>query len=123
MATAFAKSKVKEKDLPVEIISGGTDPADSVHDVVIEAMSERGFDLSENQPRMVEPGELDGCDYVVTMGCSAEGVCPATWEGTDMEWGLDDPGEANLEEVKRIRDDIESRVHDLLKEVTQKLTK
>lgn len=119
MATAFAKRKVKEEDLPVEIISGGTDPADSVHGVVMEAMAERGYDLSENQPRMVEPGELEGCDYVVTMGCSAEGVCPATWEGTDLEWDLNDPGEADLEEVKRIRDEIERRVDSLLKKVVK----
>lgn len=117
MSAAFARRKVETKGLPVKIVSGGTDPADSVHDVVIEAMEEKGFDLSSNKPRTVEPGELEGCDYVITMGCSAEGVCPVTWEGTDLEWDLDDPGEVEIETVREIRDEIEERVDYLLKEV------
>ncbi len=117
MAAAFARRKVKEKDLPINIISGGTNPADSVHDVVVEAMKEKGFDLSSNEPKVVEPGELEGCNYVITMGCSATGVCPATWEGTDLEWDLDDPGEAGIEKVREIRNEIEERVDSLLGEV------
>lgn len=117
MAAAFARRKVEEGDLPVKIISGGTDPADSVHGVVIEAMKEKGFDLSSNEPTFVEPGGMDGCDYVITMGCSARGVCPATWDGTDLEWDLDDPGEAEIEKVREIRDEIEERVDSLLEEI------
>ena len=116
MAAAFARRKVEEEDLSVEIVSGGTDPADSVHDVVVAAMKEKGFDLSSNEPRAIEPGELEGCDYVITMGCSAKGLCPATWEGTDLEWDLDDPGEAEIEKVREIRNEIEERVHSLLGE-------
>ncbi|MFP3953290.1 MAG: arsenate reductase ArsC [Candidatus Bipolaricaulota bacterium] len=119
MAAAFARKMVNEKDLPVKVISGGTDPADSVHDVVVEAMSEVGFDLSDNRPSTVGEGELEDCNYVITMGCSATGVCPAAWEGTDLEWNLDDPAEAELEEVRRIRDEIEDRVGSLLEEVTE----
>ncbi len=119
MAAAFARKKVEEEKLPVKVISGGTDPANSVHDVVVEAMSEKGYDLSGNQPKAVEPEELVDCNYVLTMGCSARGVCPATWEGTDREWDLDDPAEAEIEEVREIRDEIESRVDSLLEEVTK----
>ena len=119
MAAAFARKKIEENHLPVKVISGGTDPADSVHQVVVEAMSEKGYDLSDNQPRAVEPEELVDCNYVLTMGCSAQGVCPATWEGTDREWDLDDPAEADIEGVRKIRDEIESRVDSLLEEVTK----
>ena len=117
MASTFAQRRVEEESLPVKVISGGTDPADHVHDVVVEAMKEKGFDLSGNKPRKVEPGELEGCEYVITMGCSATGVCPAAWEGTDLEWQLEDPGEADLEQVRGIRDDIESRVNLLLDDI------
>ncbi|MFB6290268.1 MAG: low molecular weight phosphatase family protein [Candidatus Bipolaricaulia bacterium] len=116
MAAAFARRKVGEEDLSLEIISGGTNPADSVHEVVVEAMKERDFDLSENKPQMVKSDELEDCEYVITMGCSANNVCPATWDGTDLEWDLDDPGEAELEKVRKIRDEIESRVDSLLKD-------
>ncbi|MBS3740416.1 low molecular weight phosphatase family protein [Candidatus Bipolaricaulota bacterium] len=119
MAAAFARKKIEEENLPVKVISGGTVPADSVHGVVVKAMAEKGYDLSDNQPRNVEPEELVNCNYVITMGCSAQGVCPATWEGTDREWDLDDPAEADKEKVKKIRDEIESRVDSLLEEITQ----
>jgi len=122
MAAAFARWKVVEGELPIEIVSGGTDPADAVHDVVVEAMKERSFDLSDNRPRMIDSEELEDCDYVITMGCSAQGVCPATWEGTDREWNLDDPGEADLERVREIRDEIEFRVDSLLKEIAGEST-
>lgn len=117
MAAAFARRKVEEENLPVKIISGGTNPADSVHGVVVEAMNEKGFGLSSNKPRTVEPKELEGCDYVITMGCSAKGVCPANWKGTDLEWDLDDPREAEIEKVREIRDEIEERVDSLLDEM------
>jgi len=88
-----------------------------VHDVVIRAMRELDFDLSDNKPRLVEPGELANCDYVITMGCSAKGICPAAWEGTDREWDLDDPGEAKIDKVRSIRDEIRGRVQGLLVEI------
>jgi len=119
MATAFARKKIEENYLSVRVVSGGTDPADSVHDVVVKAMEEKGYDLSGNRPRKVKPEELVDCNYVITMGCSARGVCPATWEGTDREWDLDDPAEASIEKVRKIRDEIESRVDSLLEEITK----
>ena len=120
MAAAFAERKVIEEDLPIEITSGGTDPADNVHEGVVEVMAELGFDLSSNKPRKIEPGELEDCDYVLTMGCSTTGVCPASWEGIDREWELDDPAAADLEKVKEIRDEIETRVSSLLNEIMKK---
>jgi len=123
MAAAYAERKVDEEGLPIEVISGGTDPADSVHNVVVEAMTEEGFDLSGCEPRTVDPGELKNCDYVITMGCSATGVCPATWDGTDRDWDLDDPAESEIEEVREIRDDVRDRVRSLLDEIMEKLIK
>lgn len=123
LAAAFAERKVNEENLPIKIISGGTDPADSIHEVVIKAMAELGFDLSGNRPRKIKRGELENCDYVLTMGCSATGVCPANWEGTDREWELDDPAEADLEKVNEIRDEIDTRVSSLLNEIMKKHSK
>mgnify|MGYP006279944949 CR=1 FL=1 len=101
----------------VEILTGGTDPADHVHDEVVEVMAERGFDLSERPPREVTHDELQDCDYVITMGCSAKDVCPATWAGENRDWGLDDPDGEDLDAVRAIRDEIEERVADLFAEL------
>ncbi|ELY58619.1 arsenate-mycothiol transferase ArsC, partial [Natronococcus jeotgali] len=70
MATAYAEREARGLEDAVEIVSGGTHPAESIHDVVREAMAEEGFDLSDRTPREVSEGELEACDYVATMGCS-----------------------------------------------------
>ena len=101
----------------VEFLTGGTDPADAVHDVVVEAMDEVGIDLSGGTPREITPDEIETCDLVITMGCSAEDVCPATWRGDSRDWGLDDPHGQALDAVRAIRDEIQSRIRALFDEL------
>ena len=86
----------------MEISTGGTDPAESVHEEVVEVMREKDVDLSDRTPREVTREELRDCDYVITMGCSAEGVCPATWSGESRDWGLDDPDGRDLGSGQRL---------------------
>ncbi|MFC4450673.1 low molecular weight phosphatase family protein [Halorussus aquaticus] len=121
MATAFAEREREERGAEdVAIVTGGTDPADHVHEEVVEVMRERGIDLADRTPREVTPEELQECDYVVTMGCSAKDVCPATWSGENRDWGLDDPDGRDLDAVRAIRDEIEERVADLFDELEGK---
>ncbi|OYR87249.1 low molecular weight phosphatase family protein [Halorubrum distributum] len=115
MAAAFAERERRERGLDdrVEIVTGGTHPADEVHPEVVEAMGEVDIDLSDRVPREVSTAELDACDVVATMGCStltlADGV-----EGRD--WALDDPHGQDVERVREIRDEIEGRVRALFDE-------
>lgn len=120
MAAAFAERKAHETADSIEILTGGTRPADAVHDEVIDVMREEGIDLNDRTPREITPERLQDCDYVITMGCSAEGVCPATWSGENRDWGLDDPHGKDVEEVREIRDEIETRVEALFDELTTK---
>jgi protein-tyrosine-phosphatase len=118
MAAAFAEREREERGADwLEIVTGGTDPADHVHEEVVEVMREKGFDLSGRTPRELTPEELRDCDYVITMGCSAEDACPATWNGENCDWGLDDPDGQELDVVRAIRDDIEARVAELFEEL------
>lgn len=119
MAAAFAEQERDRRDVgdQMTIVTGGTRPADRVHDVVVEAMKERDIDLSGRTPREVTPDELQAVDLVVTMGCSASDVCPSTWNGENREWGLDDPHERPIGEVREIRDEIEERVVALFDEL------
>ncbi|MFT4891925.1 MAG: arsenate reductase [Halobacteriales archaeon] len=121
MAAAFAERELADRDLADEItiVSGGTDPAEHVHDVVFEAMAEVGIDLSDREPREITPGELADVGYVITMGCSAEDVCPATWRGDARDWALDDPAGQDLETVRKIRDGTRRRVADLIDELAR----
>lgn len=119
MATAFAERERASRDVDVDIVTGGTMPADHVHDSVVRAMREIGVDLSNRTPREVTPEELGESHIVVTMGCSAEDVCPASSSGEDRDWGLDDPGDLDMAGVRRVRDEIESRVSGLFDELAR----
>lgn len=115
MATAFAERERAERGLEgeVEIVTGGTDPADAVHEEVVEVMREVGIDRSERTPREVSEAELDACDVVATMGCSTLSL------DTDVDvrdWDLDDPDGREMDEVRRIRDEVEARVEALFDE-------
>ena len=119
MATAFARRERDRRGLRgrIRVVTGGTRPADVVHDVVVDAMYERGIDIADRTPRKITSDELEAVDVVVTMGCSASGICPATWNGVDRDWDLDDPHGRPLEDVVRIRDEIERLVEELFDEI------
>lgn len=90
-------------------ISAGTDPGTRVHPEVVEAMRERGYDLSDRVPRQLQPdADAAWADVVVTMGCGD--VCPVLPGKSYVDWGLKDPAWMSLEEVRELRDEIEQRV-------------
>jgi arsenate reductase len=115
MSAGFAKRERQERGLEdkVEILTGGTHPADEVHPEVVEAMQEIGIDLSTQEPQEVSTDELNECDVVATMGCSTLEL-DADIEVRD--WALDDPHGQDMETVRAIRDEIEQRVTDLFDE-------
>jgi arsenate reductase len=117
MAAAFAERERRERGLDWTVLTGGTDPADHVHPVVVEAMREVDIDPTGRVPRAVTPDELEDADYVLTMGCSAEGICPVTFVGDARDWDLDDPHDRSVEAVRSIRDDIGGRVRALFDEL------
>ncbi|MFQ3476527.1 low molecular weight phosphatase family protein [Halonotius sp. F2-221B] len=117
MSTAFAERERERRGLEdsVEIITGGTHPADSVHEAVVTVMQDHDIDLSDRVPREVSTDELESCDIVATMGCSTLELDADDVEVRD--WALDDPDGQELDQVRVIRDDIEQRVTDLFDEV------
>ena len=119
MAAAFAEREVDRRGLEdeVEILTGGTHPADRVHEVVVEAMREEDIDLADRTPREITTEELRTCDVVATMGCSTLDVGGAESRVDLRDWALDDPGEREIEEVRRIRDEIEGKVRNLFDEI------
>ena len=117
MATAFAERERDRRGLEdsVEIITGGTHPADSVHDEVVTVMQDHEIDLSDRVPREVSTTELESCDVVATMGCS---TLELDAEEIDVrDWALTDPDGQDLDQVREIRNNIEQRVTDLFDEV------
>ena len=82
-------------------------------------MRERGFNLSSNKPKLLTSRMIEDADYVVTMGCRVESVCPkplvAKMEKKLVDWQIDDPKGKPIEEVRRIRSQIEKHVIEFLK--------
>jgi arsenate reductase (thioredoxin) len=115
MAEAFFNKMAQGKAIAY---SAGTQPADSVNPVVVEAMREAGIDISSNKPKMLTIELIEKADRMITMGCGAEAgaVCPASFIETE-DWALEDPKGKSLEHVKRIRDDIKARVTRLVEEI------
>jgi protein-tyrosine-phosphatase len=113
MAAAFAERERERRGLDVEILTGGTDPADEVHPVVVEAMREVGIDIADREPRAVTTAELETCDVVATMGCS---TLDLDADVDVRDWALADPGGQSIEAVRPIREAIEERVTALFDE-------
>ncbi|TMI07849.1 arsenate reductase ArsC [Candidatus Bathyarchaeota archaeon] len=114
MAQAFAeKSGMKAS-------SAGTVPSSRVNPVVVEAMRERGIDLSRRTPKILTADLISNARLVITMGCSVEEACPrpmlAAMQKKLVDWHVDDPKGRSIEEVRRIRNEIEKRVREIAQE-------
>jgi arsenate reductase len=92
-------------------ISAGSDPAHAIHPNVLIAMREKEYDLAARQPQRLTEEMLRGVQSVVTMGCGDD---PAVQGVRREDWQIADPAEAPLEEVRRIRDEIERKVWKLV---------
>jgi arsenate reductase (thioredoxin) len=100
----------------VHVRSAGSEPADQVNPNVVKAMSELGIDISREFPKPMTDEVVKAADAVVTMGCGD--ACPIYPGKRYEDWEVDDPAEADLDTVRRIRDDIDERVRRLLSDVT-----
>jgi arsenate reductase len=94
-------------------ISAGTQPAEQVHPVVMEAMREIGIDLSSAKPQKLTSELAQGVDTLITMGCGDE--CPYVPGLRRDDWPLSDPKGQGIETVRRTREEIKRRVLELLK--------
>jgi arsenate reductase (thioredoxin) len=98
-----------------EARSAGTEPAERVHPEVVEAMRELGIDLGDRVPRKLTGADAEWADVVVTMGCGDK--CPYVPGRRYVDWELEDPKGRPLDEVRKTRDEIDSRVTELIDEL------
>jgi protein-tyrosine-phosphatase len=99
----------------IHVRSAGSDPADTINPVVIEAMSELGVDMGEEFPKPLTDEAVRAADVVITMGCGD--ACPIYPGKRYEDWVLEDPAGKDLETVRRIRDEIDLRVSALVAEL------
>lgn len=94
-------------------LSAGTQPGTKVHPEVLVAMREVGIDLSDAKPQYLSDELARGAEMLITMGCGE--ACPHVPGLRRDDWPLEDPKGQSVERVREIRDDVKSRIEELLK--------
>ena len=111
MAEAFGRAH------GLEASSAGTVPAGRVNPTVVEVMENRGITIS-GKPKTLTQDMIKEADLVVTMGCSVESICPRPiveqMEKKLVDWHIEDPKGKPIAQVKKIANEIESKVLELL---------
>jgi arsenate reductase len=113
MAEAFLNHLAKGKAVA---ISAGTQPTQQMNSTAVQAMLKVGIDIRNQKPKLLTLEMLENADRVITMGCSVEQACPASFVPTE-DWELEDPEGKPIEKVRQIRAQIEAKVEALIREL------
>src|SRR5438105_12006684 len=97
-----------------EARSAGSAPGLTVHPQVLEALAEVGIDAADHRPRRLDQEATDWADVVVA---TCDDACPVIPGKRYVSWELPDPKGRPLDEVRELRDEIESCVERLLGEL------
>lgn len=121
MAEAFLKHYAGHL---FEVYSAGSDPTE-IHPLTRQVMAEKGFDLAGQYAKGVETylGRME-FRYLIIVCDRAEQNCPKAFPGVAQRlfWPFEDPAAASggpedkLAVFRRVRDQIEARIHQWLKE-------
>ena len=112
MAAALLNARSEGR---VHVRSAGSAPGEEINPAVIEALTELGIDVGQEFPKPLTDEVVRAADAVVTMGCGD--ACPVYPGKRYEDWTVEDPAGKTLEEVRRIRDEIDARVQVLLGEL------
>lgn len=109
MAEAFGHMHKSDQ---VTVYSAGSKPSGQVNSRAVEVMAERGYDLSRHRSEGLDRFGGVPFDAVITMGCGdrCAGVRARNWQ----DWPLPDPKHLPLAQFRQVRDEIETRVIDLM---------
>jgi arsenate reductase (thioredoxin) len=99
----------------VRVTSAGSQPADQINPTVRQVMDELGIDLSQELPKKLTTDAVQAADVVITMGCGD--ACPIFPGKRYLDWDLLDPAGKSVDDVRPIRDEIDTRVRALLTEL------
>lgn len=96
-------------------ISAGTEPASAIRQGAVEAMKEKGIDISQKKPKKLTHEMIKDAKRIFTMGCIKG--CPVTPQDKTEDWDLEDPAGKQIEKYREVRDEIECRVNKLVSEI------
>ncbi|MFD0784803.1 arsenate reductase ArsC [Micromonospora azadirachtae] len=102
----------------IEVRSAGSEPAEQINPVAVEAMREVGIDITDQTPVRLSWDTAEASDVIITMGCGDS--CPIFPGKRYEDWKLTDPAGQPIDIVREVRDDIRSRVSGLLADLQQR---
>ena len=95
------------------VSSAGTTPSSYLNPIVIQVMNEIGIDVTQQSPKILSDNMIND-SKTVNMGCMDKESCPALFVNDALEWDISDPKDQSIEQVRIIRDDIKSKVLELI---------
>jgi arsenate reductase len=116
MAEGFFRKYSPEEYEP---LSAGTRPAGSINPLAIETMREVGIDISKQRSKILTEDMIRKSTLRVNMGCVEKESCPTLFIHNVIDWNIEDPNGKSIEKVREIRDVIESRVKELVSNVSK----
>jgi len=122
MAEGFARKLAGDR---FDIYSAGSRQAGFIHSDAIAVMKEVGIDISSQYSKGFDQLPVKEFDYFVTMGCLPAEVstkaggetCPVVATRKRIDWQIEDPIGQPIEVFRRVRDDIEAKVKELLAKI------
>jgi arsenate reductase len=99
----------------VHVRTAGSQPADQINPEVVTVLAERGIDLNQAYPKPLNDDVVMASDVIITMGCGD--ACPIYPGKRYEDWDVADPAGQPLDVVRQIRDDIQQRVTNLLRQL------
>jgi len=110
MAVVFFNSLVNQDSL--KAVSAGLRPAERIQHQIVRTMRELKIDLSRTRPTLLTPEAMEAALLVVTLGAEEEYAIPS--ELQQEHWSLEECHDEPIEEVRRVRNEVEKLVRDLV---------
>ena len=98
-------------------ISAGTKPVSEINPLAIQAMKEVDIDISQNKSKLITNEMISESNSVVNMGCMDKESCPALFVEDVANWDIEDPKGKSIEDIRRIRESIETKLNKLVSEL------
>lgn len=97
-----------------EAISAGTRPVSQINPIAVQVMRESGIDISNQKSKELTEDMMRNSLNIVNMGCVEKESCPTLFLQNLVDWNIEDPKDKQIEKVRKIRDEIDQRVKELV---------
>jgi arsenate reductase len=115
MAEGFFRKYASEGYEP---LSAGTRPISQINPLAIQVMNEIGLDISKQKSKDLTEDMMRNSDKIINMGCMDKNFCPTLFIPKVVDWGIEDPKDKPIEQVRKIRDEIERRTKELAADIS-----